>query len=337
MMRLRFGIGIPALTSTFHLAKIAQIIEQLDFDSVWLSDNYATRNAFVGLTHMVLTTKSITVGLGATNPYLVNPAVLASFFGMLNETSEDRCILGIGAGDINMLNDLGIERKTPRSTLREYIQILNELWAGTPLHSFSQAIKMPRAQLQYKVNTPPPIYLAAQGPILIQLAAEIANGVLINAAHPMDYIVAKSQLEKGFAKRDQNKDTFDVTAYSIFSMTDLPTTTHDTRKYVVARIIADAPESILTRHGITPTQVQKIIHFLRKDNLTELAGAVTPEMLDTFAIIGTPEVCISKIERLIKTGVTHIILAPSLISSPRKILMHIHKRIISVFNDSEKL
>jgi alkanesulfonate monooxygenase SsuD/methylene tetrahydromethanopterin reductase-like flavin-dependent oxidoreductase (luciferase family) len=67
-----------------------------------------------------------------------------------------------------------------------------------------------------------------------------------------------------------------------------------------------------------------------------LVGAVTPEMLDAFAMIGTAEECISKIERLIKTGVTHIVLAPSLISSPRKTLKQIHSRIVSVFNASKK-
>lgn len=190
MLRPRFGIGLPALTPTLQIAKIAQLVERLEFDSIWLSDNYAMRSAFVGLTHMVLKTKLITVGLGATNPYFINPAVLASFFGTLNETSAGRIILGIGAGDLNMLHDLSIKRKNPSSTLRDYIQTLKELWAGTPLQSSRPAFKRPRAQLHYRVDNPPPIYLAAQGPILIQLAAEIANGILINAAHPMDYVVA---------------------------------------------------------------------------------------------------------------------------------------------------
>ena len=114
ILRLRFGIGLPALTSTFHIAKVAQLADQLEFDSIWLSDNYTMRSAFVGLTHMVLKTKAITVGLGATNPYVMNPAVLASFFGTLNETSAGRGILGIGAGDLNMLHDLFMFKVHPK-------------------------------------------------------------------------------------------------------------------------------------------------------------------------------------------------------------------------------
>jgi 5,10-methylenetetrahydromethanopterin reductase len=33
-------------------------------------------------------------------------------------------------------------------------------------------------------------------------------------------------------------------------------------------------------------------------------GQVTPEMMDAFSIVGTPDVCIEKIDRLLKMGVT---------------------------------
>jgi len=333
LLKIRFGIGLPTRTPTFTIAKVAQIAEQLGFDSVWLSDNYATRNAFVGLTHMALTTRSIGLGLGATNPYLVNPAVLASFFGTLNEISGGRSILGIGAGDVNMLQDLGIKQERPISTVREYVQILNELWAGNILHYTGHVFNMARARLQFEIEKPPPIYVAAQGPMMIQLAAEIANGVLINAAHPTDYTFVKTQLDKGFTRLGRKKDTFDVTAYVILSMAQSSTETHEARKIVVAHIIAGAPETVLARHEISQAQVEKLKSLLWQDKLLEAAKMVTPEMLDAFAIVGTPKECLRRIEQLIRTGVTHVVLAPPLAPSPREVLEQLRKKIIFAFLD----
>lgn len=333
-MNLRFGIGLLALTPTYNLAKFAQIAEQLEFDSIWLSDNYAIRNAFVGLTHMVLATNSIDIGLGATNPYLVNPVVLASFFATLSETSNGRSILGIGAGDINMLYDLHIKRDRPLATLKEYIQILEEIWAGKPLYYSGHIFQITKAALQFAIETPPPIYVAAQGPKMIQLAAEIANGVLLNAAHPLDYAVAKTQLDKGFTISGRKREVFDVTAYAVMSIAKLHTASRATRKHVVAHIIAGTPELVLARHSISLAQATKIRNLLHQGNWAEAAKAVTPEMLDVFAIVGTPEECISRIEQLIQTGVTHVVLAPSLRPSPRKVLEIIHHKIISAFLDS---
>ncbi len=333
-MNLRFGIGLLALTPTLKLAKFAQIAEQLEFDSIWLSDNYAIRNAFVGLTHMALATNSIDIGLGATNPYLVNPVVLASFFATLYETSSGRSVLGIGAGDINMLYDLHIKRDRPLATLREYIQILKELWTGKSLKNSGHIFQITKAALQFAIETPPPIYVAAQGPKMIQLAAEIANGVLLNAAHPLDYAVAKIQLDKGFTISGRKREYFDVTAYAVMSIEKLHTASRAKRKHVVAHIIAGTPELVLTRHNISLAQATKIRNLLYQSNWAEAAKAVTPEMLDVFAIVGTPEECISRIEQLIQTGVTHVVLAPSLRPSPRKVLEIIHEKIISVFLDS---
>lgn len=309
------------------------MVEQLDFDSIWLSDNYAIRNPFVGLTHMALATNSINIGLGATNPYLVNPVVLASFFGTLNETSSGRSVLGIGAGDVNMLGDLHVKRDRPLATLREYIQILEELWTGKSLHYSGYIFQITKAALQFAIKTPPPIYVAAQGPMMIQLAAEIANGVLLNAAHPLDYTVAKTQLDKGFTISGRKKEVFDVTAYAVMSLAKFPTKSRATRKHVVAQIIVGTHELVLARHSITLAQATRIRNLLHQSNWAEAAKEVTPEMMDAFAILGTPEECIGRIEQLIRTGVTHVVLAPSLRPSPRKVLEIIHQKIISAFLD----
>lgn len=154
---------------------------------------------------MALATKTVKIGVSITNSCLVNPAVFTSFFGTLQETSHGRIIIGLGVGDKAMLQDLQIKRKMPMTTLREYIEILQALWAGKTIKYIGQIFQTNNAALDFNLETPPPIYIAAQGPKMTQLATEIANEVLLNVAHPLDYAVAKTQLDKGFKNSGRSR------------------------------------------------------------------------------------------------------------------------------------
>ena len=90
-----------------------------------------------------------------------------------------------------MLRDLNIERKNPISTLRDYILTLRKLWAENVNDNSEKPVIDTDPHLQFEILHPPPIYVAAQGPLMVQLAAEIANGLLLNASHPIDYKIAK--------------------------------------------------------------------------------------------------------------------------------------------------
>ena len=58
-----------------------------------------------------------------------------------------------------------------------------------------ETIKFAGARLAFNAGKIP-IYLGAQGPKMLELAGEIADGVLINASNPKDFKVAVEQIRK---------------------------------------------------------------------------------------------------------------------------------------------
>jgi len=61
--------------------------------------------------------------------------------------------------------------------------------------------------------------------------------------------------------------------------------------------------------------------------------AVTPEMMDAFAICGTPDDCIEKISGLIKVGVTQIVVGSPIGPDRTEAIKLVGKEIIPYFGN----
>lgn len=306
-MVLSFGIEFVPAEKTLDVAYYSKLAEMEEFNNIWITDHFTNRSVFATLTQVALYTSKITIGTGVTNYYHINPTVIASSIATIAEISGGRAILGLGAGDKITLGNLGIDRYKPLTGMKESIEIIRNLWEGEKVTFKGDVFQVPHARLNFKVKFKPAIYMAAQGPKMTQLSAEIADGILINASHPRDYKEAKKNLKIGMDKRKRSKRNFDIAAYTSFSIHKKPEKAINAAKIVVAFIVAGSIPLILNRHNIPLEQAEKIGDALSKGKFGQAIGLVSPEMMDAFCIAGTPEQCIEKIEELQKTGVTQLV------------------------------
>jgi len=330
---VRFGIEFIPSTEVIDTAYYARIAEERGFDNIWITDHYFNRPCFVALTQVALYTNSIKIGSGVTNPYHINPAVIASSIATIDEISGHRTILGIGAGDRITLKALGVPRRKALAAMRESIDIIRQLWAGKSVTFQGEVFNIPKAKLGFKTERILPIYLAAQGPKMTELAAEIADGVLINGSHPRDYMIAKENLDVGSRKAKKTLENFDIAAYAAFSMDKDPQRALTLAKEVVAYIVAGSLPEVLERHDIPYEDALQLEHLLDERKHQEAIAAVTPEMVEAFAVTGTIEVCIDKIETLLKTGVTQIVCGAPLGRDIARAIKDIGKQILPAFRE----
>jgi 5,10-methylenetetrahydromethanopterin reductase len=304
---LKFGIEFVPAEKTLDVAYYSKLAENVEFNNIWITDHFTNRSVFASLTQVALYTHKITIGTGVTNYYHINPCVIASAIATIAEISGGRTILGLGAGDKVTLGHLGIDRIKPLAAMTESVEIIRKLLNGETVNHNGEVFNIPHAQLGFKVKYKPPVYMAAQGPEMTKLSAQIADGVLINASHPRDYDEAKKNLEIGFQERNLPKRKFDIAAYTSFSVHEKPDKAINAAKIVVAFIVAGSIPLILERHSIPLEEAKAIEAALSKSKFGDAISMVTPEMLEAFCIAGTPEDCISKIEELQKTGVTQLV------------------------------
>ena len=116
--------------------------------------------------------RRIRLGTAVTNPLTRHPTVTAAAFATLAELSGGRASLGISVGD-SALKSMNLEA-AKMSVLAETVALCRKLLGGEAV-SFGEG---KTAQLHH-LGPSVPIYVAATGPKMLELAGRIADGVIL--------------------------------------------------------------------------------------------------------------------------------------------------------------
>ncbi|MDD3421424.1 MAG: 5,10-methylenetetrahydromethanopterin reductase [Methanocellales archaeon] len=279
------------------------LAENQGFDAIWVTDHYNNRNVYATLALVAEKTKRVRLGPGVTNAYQIHPALTASAIATIDNISNGRAMLGIGAGDRTTLASLGIQMDKPVEKLKEAVEIIRRLLTGERLSFQGDFFRIEGAKLSLKCSEIPiPIYIGAQGPLMLRTASAIGDGVLINASHPLDFKYAVSQVQEGSPKAG-----FDIAAYASFSVDLDEEKAKKAVVPVVAFIVAGSPAPVLERHDIDSTDVDAIKSALAKGDFRTAFRSVTNLMVDAFSIYGSPDHCIRRIKELHEIGVTQVV------------------------------
>lgn len=322
-----FGIEFVPSDPVLKIAYYTKLAEDNGFDNVWITDHYNNRDVYTTLAVLALNTNRIRLGSGVTNPYTRNIAVTASSIGAVNELSGGRAVLGIGPGDKATFDAMGVEWTKPLKMARESIEALRGFFNGKKVSLEGECVCINGAKLAFKTGNIP-IYLGAQGPKMLELAGEVADGVLINASHPKDFEFAVRQIKTGAERAGRSLKDVDVTAYACFSVDKKAERAVDAARIVVAFIVAGSPDSVLERHGIPVEAKTELGGAIAKGDFGSLMGMVTSDMIDAFSICGTPEECAERIEALRRIGVTQVVAGSPIGPDKEKSIKLIGKNII---------
>jgi F420-dependent oxidoreductase-like protein len=164
------------------------------------------------------------------------PAMTAMSALTMDHLSGGRFILGLGVSGPQVVEGwYGMPFKKPLARTREYIQILRDIWArkgpvelegefyslpykGEDATGLGKPLKASIHPLREEI----PIYLGAEGPKNIALAAELCDGWLAMLFSPGYEDFYKDALSEGFAREGARRsfDDFDVAATVPLIVTD---------------------------------------------------------------------------------------------------------------------
>jgi len=298
---MKFGIEFVPNEPIDKIVKLVKLAEDVGFEYAWITDHYNNKNVYETLALIAAGTETIKMGPGVTNPYVRSPAITASAIATLDELSNGRATLGIGPGDKATFDALGIEWTKPVSTIKTAIATMSTLLAGEKTES--GASLMGAKAVQEKV----PIYMGAQGPMMLKTAGGFSDGALINASNPKDFEAAVPMIKEGAEAEGKSLSDIDVAAYTCCSIAEDADKALNAAKIVVAFIAAGSPPPVFERHGLPTDTGAKFGAFLGKGDFGGAIGAVTPELMDAFSVVGTPKEFVPKIEALGNMGVTQYV------------------------------
>jgi 5,10-methylenetetrahydromethanopterin reductase len=332
-LALKFGVEFVPKDPYWKLAAYSIVAENNGFSNLWVTDHYGNRNVYVALAAAAMYTNKITFGTGVTNPWMVNPVITAQAIATLNELAPGRVLLGIGAGDKTTLEAVGVQMGKPLPAVREAIELFRKLTAGETVALQGEIFKTAGAKFNFKVKNKIPVYVGAQGPLMLKMAGKIGDGVLVNASHPSDIEFAVKTSGEGAKEAGKNPADIDVAAYTSFSVNEDPKKAVKAAAPVVAFIVAGSPAPVLEKHNISVAKADEIRAALKAGDFPKAIGAVTPEMINAFSICGTPDMCIEKIAALKKIGIGQFVCGSPIGTNVKQSIDLIGKKIIPAFKE----
>jgi len=180
------------------LVKHAQLAEAAGFDGAlvsehfhpWVDDASASGFAWSTLGAMAQATDGLQLATGVTTPlWRYHPGVVAQAAATIDRLSNGRFHLGVGTGENINEGPLGYDFPAYReraARMREALQIMRRLLDGEKLSYDGEYYQTDRARLYSPPQRRVPIWMAAGGPKSAQLAAELADGVVVSVKDPQE-------------------------------------------------------------------------------------------------------------------------------------------------------
>jgi len=310
----RIGLALVGNHPCSDLVAYANLAEECGYESVWAPEDLGMRDGITPLAAFAVTTKRVGLATGILPIHYRPPALTAMTFATLDEVSHGRMILALGHGLLPWLAQLGIRIGKPTTAMKEYTQILREFWAGRTVDYKGSVYTIKNVKLAFNPIRPRiPIYFAARGPKMFQLAGEIADGVLNNegltSRQYFDWV--KNNLAEGAEKSGRKVSNLDLAAYVFTSVAD----GHDEAKErIKPPVISMLAQGDLTPHlerlGSSITEAAPTIGAWNKGDVKSACKLVPESLLENAAIYGTPAECERKMEHFRSLGITLPIILP---------------------------
>jgi 5,10-methylenetetrahydromethanopterin reductase len=312
-----------------------KLAEKLGFDYAWIADVGLNRDVYVTMAACAMRTRSIFLGTSVTNPYTRHPAVTATAFATLDEISGGRMVIGLGIGSKrNLLEPLGISRGNIGETCREAIKVMRHVLSGKKSSFDGQLFKLKDVELGFRSKRMIPIYLAGRGEGTLTVAGEIADGAIFSSlTTPRAISYAMNAIIRGENRAGRDLWSVERVLFTRVLMSrDGDQAREAIRPHVPYRIWDDTYDT-LRQLGYDEKRVTNIKKAYTGGKLTEACQFVTDQMIEDFAIAGTPQQCIEKVEKIRSCGVTHLIASPVQTEYParRRLLKQLSDKVISRF------
>lgn len=185
--------------------------EQLGFDSIWSSEAYGS-DCFTPLAWWGSATERVKLGTAITQISARTPASTAMTAITLDHLSGGRVILGLGVSGPQVVEGwYGQDYAKPLARTREYVEIVRRIVAREEPVEYQgehYAVPMPGGtglgkplkSIVRPFRPDIPIYLGAEGPKNVALAAEIGDGWLPMFFSPKADGFYREALADGFAR-----------------------------------------------------------------------------------------------------------------------------------------
>lgn len=182
-MQTRLGFTPPLLGfSVRRSAELAREAEDLGYTDAWTAETSGP-DAFSVAAAVAMTTTQMRLGCAVVPVYTRPPALLAMSAVAVQQASEGRFCLGVGASSPVIVGGwMGQRFERPLVRTRETIETVRAALTGDKVKFHGETLSVAGFRLEAPPEHPIPVFLAALGPKMLEVANEMADGVALYLA-----------------------------------------------------------------------------------------------------------------------------------------------------------
>ena len=253
--------------------------------------------------HVASVTSRIQVGTGIANIYTRHPSVLAAHCLTIDALAPGRLLLGVGTSHKPVNTAYGINMDKPLGALRECVATLRKAFRGEPLIN-RPGFSAPKPEGKIAV------YIAGISPKSIELTGEIADGSLPLNYGPRGLKEVIDGVHRGAQRA--GRDSKDVAVALIMHCCVCPD----------RAVALKSVKAALARYGSLPfynrlfvrqgyaREAEAIMAASERGDMAGAAAAVSDQMADEIAAMGTAADCKKKLDEFERAGAAYVLLYP---------------------------
>ncbi len=247
--------------------------------------------------------KKIELSTSIAVAFARTPMVLANIGHDLNAYSKGRFIMGLGSQiKPHITKRFSMPWSSPAPRMREFILAMRAIWDswynGTRLdfrgEFYQHTLMTPFFTPTNTEYGPPKVFLAAVGPLMTQVAGEVADGLIVHAFTTEAYLreTTLPNIEKGLAAAGRQRKDFQI-SYPCFVVTGTDERSFAQARETVTRQIGfygSTPAYKGVLESIGAGELQPVLNTMSKEGKwKEMGELIGDDILTKFAVVAEPK------------------------------------------------
>ncbi len=301
--------GVVMLGASIHdHLEIARLGDELGFDDAWVTEVTGT-DAVSVIAAAATATERIRLATGIVATYVRSPYLMAMTANTLQDLSGGRFVAGFGTSTPAIVTNWhGLPWGKALTHTREYVDLFRRISAGERVkHEGEFAIRGAQTRpSEYRT----PVYLAALNKGMLELAGEVADGVLLNFPTVSYARRAVEHIEAGIRKAGRQRSDVDITAFLRTAVTDdFDAAAQVVRRELITYFLAPVYQRVFTEDGYGD-EVETVKDAWASGDRGGAVEKISDRMVDDHAVIGSADECRAKAQALLDAGIDRAILFP---------------------------
>jgi len=180
---MRIDVILKPHQSAAEMARLGRLAEGYGIGAVWVPNNILSLDPFVNFVPLAQQTTRVRMGPIAISPFELHPLRMANLLLTLNELAGGRATIVVGGGG-GTLGAMNVKPRRVVRAVRECVQILKQVATGKAGGYQGEVFPTQWLDGSWVTAPPPQIYVGANGPQMLAMAARHADGIMLSDIVP---------------------------------------------------------------------------------------------------------------------------------------------------------